>query len=177
VRPGIEVEQFLRFIKRQHGRMARVGELTSDAIQAWMDAMAGADLGLETMRVRQSVLSSFCAWLVKRGVLPSNRDAALFLILRYTGMRRESVPTLQVRHLDGASGLRGVRVEGGKTRDIPLPTAVTQYPASPLPRCPPPASRHRPVPLLDQRADGVTRACRDIDVCHWTRCGVGRPTS
>jgi hypothetical protein len=29
--------------------------------------MAAADLALETMRVRQSVLSSFCAWLVKRG--------------------------------------------------------------------------------------------------------------
>src|SRR5260370_34627143 len=42
-------------------------------------------------------------------------------------MRRESVATLQVRHLDAAWGLRGVRVKGGKTRDIPLPTAVTQF--------------------------------------------------
>ena len=128
------------------------------------DDMAGADLALETMRVRQWVLSSFCAWLVKRRVLPSNpvarldrpphrreapkqvpgsaimdalvraarqrdrpRDVALFLILRYTGMRRESVATLQVRQLDGERGLRGVRVKGGKTRDIPLPTAVTQF--------------------------------------------------
>ena len=158
------LEQFLRFIKHQHGRMARLGDLTSDAIQAWMDDMAGADLALETMRVRQSVLSSFCAWLVKRRVLLSNpvarldrpphrreapkqvpgsaimdalvqaarqrgrpRDVALFLIFRYTGMRRESVATLQVRHLDGAWGLRGVRVKGGKTRDIPLPTAVTRF--------------------------------------------------
>jgi integrase/recombinase XerD len=55
------------------------------------------------------------------------RDVALFLILRYTGMRRESVATLRVRHLDGEWGLRGVRVKGGKTRDIPLPTAVTQF--------------------------------------------------
>jgi len=46
------------------------------------------------------------------------------LILRYTGMRRESVATLQVHHLDGTWGLRGVRVKGGKTRDIPLPAAV-----------------------------------------------------
>ncbi len=158
------LEQFLRFIMHQHGRIARVGDLRSDAVQAWMDEMAGADLALETMRVRQSVLSSFCAWLVKRGVLPSNpvsrldrpphrreapkqvpgsaimdalvqaarqrgraRDVALFLILRYTGMRRESVATLQVQHLDGAWGLRGVRVKGGKTRDIPLPAAVTQF--------------------------------------------------
>jgi integrase/recombinase XerC len=158
------LEQFLRCCKQQNGRAARVGDLTPDTIQAWMDDMASADLALETMRVRQSVLSSFCAWLVKRHVLSSNpvarldrpphrreapkqvpgsaimdalvraakqrgrpRDVALFLILRYTGMRRESVATLQVRHLDGAWGLRGVRVKGGKTRDIPLPTAVTQF--------------------------------------------------
>ncbi len=146
------LEQFLGFIKNQKGRMARVGDLTPDAIQAWMDDMAAADLALETMRVRQSVLSSFCSWLVKRGVLPSSpvarldrpphrreapkqvpgsgimdalvqaarqrgrpRDVALFLILRYT------------RHLDGVWGLRGVRVKGGKTRDIPLPSAVTRF--------------------------------------------------
>lgn len=158
------LEQFLRFIKNQRGRMGRVGDLTPDTIQTWMDNMAGADLALETMRVRQSVVSSFCAWLVKRRVLPSNpvaqldrpphrreapkqvpgsaimdavvqaarrrdrpRDVALFLILRYTGMRRESVATLQVRHLDAEWGLRGVRVKGGTTRDIPLPTAVTQF--------------------------------------------------
>jgi integrase/recombinase XerC len=54
------------------------------------------------------------------------RDVALFLILRYTGMRRESVATLRVHHLDGIWGLRGVRVKGGKTRDIPLPSAVMQ---------------------------------------------------
>jgi integrase/recombinase XerC len=158
------LEQFVGFIKNQKGRMARVADLTPAAIQAWMDDMAGADLALETMRVRQSVLSSFCGWLVKRGVLPSNpvarldrpphrrdapkqvpgpaimdalvqaarqrdrpRDVALFLILRYTGMRRESVATLQVRHLDRGWGLRGVRVKGGKTRDIPLPSAVTAF--------------------------------------------------
>ena len=55
------------------------------------------------------------------------RDVAIFLILRYTGMRRESVATLCVRHLDPEWGLRGVRVKGGKTRDIPLPSAVTQF--------------------------------------------------
>lgn len=158
------LEQFQRFCKQHRGRIARVADLTPDTIQAWMDEMAGADLALETMRVRQSVLSSFCAWLVKRHVLSSNpvarldrpphrrdapkqvpgsaimdalvqaamqrgrpRDVALFSILRYTGMRRESVATLQVRHLDGEWGLRGVRVKGGKTRDIPLPTAVNQF--------------------------------------------------
>ncbi len=55
------------------------------------------------------------------------RDLAVFLILRYTGMRRESVARLKVRHLDGEWGLRGVRVKGGKTRDIPLPSAVMQF--------------------------------------------------
>ena len=54
-------------------------------------------------------------------------DIALFLILRYTGMRRESVATLQVRHLDPQWGLRGVRVKGGTLRDIPLPSAVARY--------------------------------------------------
>lgn len=71
------LEQFLGFIKHQRGRMARVADVTPDAIQAWMDDMAAADLALETMRVRQSVLSSFCAWLVKRGGLPSNPVARL----------------------------------------------------------------------------------------------------
>jgi hypothetical protein len=37
-----------------------------------MDEMAAAELALTTLRVRQSTLSSFCAWLVKRGALPSN---------------------------------------------------------------------------------------------------------
>jgi integrase/recombinase XerC len=158
------LEQFLIFVRNRHGRLARVTDLTPATIQAWMDDMAGANLALSTMRVRQSTLSSFCAWLVKRGVLAANpvatlerpphrpeppaqvpgsslmdalvaaakarrrpRDVAIFLILRYTGMRRESVATLQVRHLDNPWGLRGVRVKGGKTRDIPLPSAVTEY--------------------------------------------------
>ena len=55
------------------------------------------------------------------------RDVAIFLILRYTGMRRESVATLQVRHLDGEWGMRNAFVKGGKTRDIPLPAAVMQF--------------------------------------------------
>jgi site-specific recombinase XerD len=155
------LEQFLIFVRNRHGRLARVTDLTSATIQAWMDDMAGVNLALSTMRVR---LSSFFAWLVKRGVLAANpvaalerpphrpeppaqvpgssimdalvatakarrrpRDVAIFLILRYTGMRRESVATLQVRHLDHPWGLRGVRVKGGKTRDIPLPSAVTEY--------------------------------------------------
>ncbi|PYN60224.1 MAG: hypothetical protein DMD90_26630 [Candidatus Rokuibacteriota bacterium] len=158
------LEQFLIFVRNRYGRLARVTDLTSPTIQAWMDDMAGADLALSTMRVRQSTLSSFCAWLVKRDGLAANpvaklerpphhreppkqipgasimdalveaakarrrpRDVAIFLILRYTGMRRESVATLRVQHLDGTWGLRGVRVKGGKTRDIPLPSAVMQF--------------------------------------------------
>ncbi len=158
------LEQFLTFVRNRHGRLARVTDLTPSTIQAWMDDMAGTDLALSTMRVRQSTLSSFCGWLVKRDVLAANpvaklerpphhceppkqipgssimdalveaakarrrpRDVAIFLILRYTGMRRESVATLRVHHLDGAWGLRGVRVKGGKTRDIPLPSAVVKF--------------------------------------------------
>jgi integrase len=52
------------------------------------------------------------------------RDLAIFLLLRFTGMRRGSVASLRVRHLDEGWGLRGVRVKGGKTQDIPLPSAV-----------------------------------------------------
>ena len=126
--------------------------------------MAACDLALNTMRTRQSTVSSFCAWLVKREILNANpvrcmdrppqrleppkqvptarlmdalietaqcrqrpRDVAIFLIMRYTGMRRESVATLQARHLDGLWGLRGVRVKGGNTRDIPLPESVMRY--------------------------------------------------
>jgi integrase/recombinase XerC len=158
------LEQFLVFVRNRHGRLARVTDLTPPVIQAWMDDMAGTDLALSTMRVRQSTLSSFCAWLVKRDVLVANpvaklerpphhrepptqvpgtaimdalveaaktrrrpRDVAIFLILRYTGMRRESVATLRVQHLDGPWGLRGVKVKGGKTRDIPLPAAVVKF--------------------------------------------------
>ena len=156
--------QFLTFTRSREGRVARVGDLNQQTIQSWMDDMANADLALSTMRSRQSTLSSFCAWLVKRGVLPTNpvasldrpphrregprqvpapdlmdrliraarerrrtRDVALFLILRYTGMRRESVATLRVRNLSPEWGLRGVLVKGGKTRDIPLPAVVMQY--------------------------------------------------
>lgn len=158
------LEQFLIFIRDREGRLARVSDLTAKTIQAWMDDMAGADLALSTMRVRQSTLSSFCAWLVKREILDANpvakldrpphhrepprqvpgpaimdalieaakarrrpRDVGLFLILRYTGMRRGSVAALRLRHLDAEWGLRGVLVKGGKTRDIPLPQAVMQF--------------------------------------------------
>lgn len=129
-----------------------------------MDAMAAEDLALSTMRVRQSTVSSFCAWLVKRQMLAANpvarldrpphrrevprqvpgsalmdalieaakqrkrpRDVAIFLIMRYTGMRRQSVADLRLRNLDGSWGLRGVPVKGGRTRDIPLPGAVMQF--------------------------------------------------
>ena len=55
------------------------------------------------------------------------RDVALFLLLRYTGMRRESVATLRVGHLDGDWGLRGVLTKGGKVRDIPVPAPVMRF--------------------------------------------------
>lgn len=158
------LSQYLEFVRGRRGRPACVGDLEPSTIQAWMDNMAAADLALSTMRVRQSTLSSLCAFLVKRGYLDTNpvarldrpphrreaprqvpgpaimdslikaarerqrpRDVAVFLILRYSGMRRESVATLRVRNLDRGWGLRNVPVKGGKTRDIPLPAAVMQY--------------------------------------------------
>jgi integrase/recombinase XerC len=158
------LEQFLIFVRNRFGRLARAKDLAPSTIQAWMDDMAGTDLALSTMRARQSTLSSFCGWLVKRDVLPANpvaklerpphhrepptqvpsssimdalveaakarrrpRDIAILLILRYAGMRRESVATLRLQHLDGTWGLRGVKVKGGKTRDIPLPAIVMKY--------------------------------------------------
>jgi integrase/recombinase XerC len=156
--------QYLEFVRGRRGRPACVGDVEPATIQAWMDSMATADLALGTMRVRQSTLSSLCAFLVKRGHLDANpvarldrpphrreaprqvpgpsimdalvkaaqqrkrpRDLAIFLILRYSGMRRESVATLRVRNLDRRWGLRNVPVKGGKTRDIPLPAAVMQH--------------------------------------------------
>ncbi len=158
------LEQFLVFVRAHRGRVARPSDLTRAILQEWMDDMASQNLSLGTMRIRQSTLSSFCTWLVKREVLLANpiigmdrpphrieppkqipttglmnalidaarrrgkpRDVAIFLILRYTGMRRESVATLQARHLDALWGLRRVRVKGGYTRDIPLPEPVMHY--------------------------------------------------
>lgn len=58
-----------------------------------------------------------------------SRDVAIFLILRYTGMRQESVATLRVRNLYTNWGLRGVVMKGGKTRDVPLPAPVMEVSA------------------------------------------------
>jgi integrase/recombinase XerC len=71
------LEQFLVFVRKQEGRAARVGDLQTETIQHWMDAMAGADLAVNTMRVRQSTLSSLSSWLVKRGALQANPVAKL----------------------------------------------------------------------------------------------------
>jgi len=158
------LNHFLRFVLKREGRPACVEHITGPMIQAWMDKMASDNLALSTLRTRQSTMSSFASWLVKRGLLEANpvakldrpphrreppaqvpsaalmdqliraarqrgrpRDVAIFLILRFTGMRRESVAGLRVRNFSPDWGLRGVPVKGGKTRDIPLPTVVRQY--------------------------------------------------
>src|SRR5206468_11326517 len=69
--------QYLAFVAGRRGRQACVGDLEPATIQAWMDSMAAADLALGTMRVRQSTLSSLCAFLVKRGHLDTNPVARL----------------------------------------------------------------------------------------------------
>ena len=157
------LEQFLRFVRTRQGRVARASDLTGAMTQGWMDHMAAADLGLNTLRCRLATLSSLCNWLVKRGTLNVNpvaridrpprqhetpavagpaimdalidaarhrgrpRDLVIFLLLRFTGMRRGSVPSLRVRHLDDTWGLRDVRQKGGKKQDIPLPAAVVRF--------------------------------------------------
>lgn len=152
------LEQFLIFVRNRYGKIAKLSDLARTIIQEWMDDMAARDLSVSSMRTRQSTLSSFCTWLVKRQALSVNpiasmdrpphrieppkqvptpslmdalieatrkrqrpRDVAIFLILRFSGMRRASVATLQTRHLDALWGLRRVRVKGERTRDIPLP--------------------------------------------------------
>ena len=71
------LEQFLMFVRSRQGRLARATDLTLSLVQMWMDDMAGCDLALSKMRSRQSTLSSFCCWLVKRGVLQLNPVAAM----------------------------------------------------------------------------------------------------
>ena len=71
------LEQFLRFVRKREGRLARVVDVNAEAIQAWMDDMAESDLAVSTMRVRQSALSSLCTWMVKRNALPANPVAKL----------------------------------------------------------------------------------------------------
>jgi len=97
-------------------RIARRGSRGSKRLSVLCASARGAETG-----------AGFCdqdalVEAAKQGKRP--RDVAVFLILRYSGMRRESVATLQVRHLDGQWGLRNVRVKGGKKRDIPLPSAA-----------------------------------------------------
>src|SRR5207245_8467082 len=113
------------------------------------------------------------------------RDVAIFLILRYTGMRRESVATLRVQHLDGTWGLRGVRVKGGKTRDIPLPSAVMQFLQAYVERVLGKQIEHvgPEIPLFwstwGRRGAGTTRAStrvKDIWILYeWCVRLIGRP--
>ena len=68
------LDQFLVFVRKREGRPARVGDLSPETVQAWMDQMVAADLALSTMRARQSTLSSLSARLVKRS--PAHRHDA-----------------------------------------------------------------------------------------------------
>jgi site-specific recombinase XerD len=72
-----DLGQYVAFVARRRGRPACVGDLEPATIQAWMDSMAAADLALGTKRVRQTTLSSLCAFLVKRGHLDTNPVARL----------------------------------------------------------------------------------------------------
>lgn len=81
------LEQFMVFLRKREGRLARVGDVNAATIQGWMDEMATADLAVSTMRVRQSTLSSLCGWLVKRSILAANRWRSS-IVPRTEGSRR-----------------------------------------------------------------------------------------
>ena len=61
------LNHFLRFVRTEEGRPARVEDVSAAMIQAWMDAMARDNPALSTLRTRQSTVSSLAAWMVKRG--------------------------------------------------------------------------------------------------------------
>ncbi|MFO0766056.1 MAG: hypothetical protein U0231_04525 [Nitrospiraceae bacterium] len=63
------LEQFLRFVRRQMGRKARVTDLTTRTIQGWMDDMAA--LALSTMRMTGDILRPLRV-AVKQDLLVSN---------------------------------------------------------------------------------------------------------
>ena len=71
------LEQFLVFVRDRSGKIARLMDLNRATIQGWMDDMAARDLSVSSMRTRQSTLSSFCTWLVKREALPANPVAGM----------------------------------------------------------------------------------------------------
>jgi len=61
------LEQFLVFVRAREGRLARITDLTTPTVQAWLDEMAASDLGVNILRCRLSTLSSFCGWPTRRG--------------------------------------------------------------------------------------------------------------
>ena len=128
------LEQFLGSVKAREGRLARIADLTTPTVQAWLDEMAAGDLGVNTLRCRLSTLSSFCGWLVKRGHLAANPTVPIDRPPREAAMPTVAGPAIMDALVEAAKrrgrprdqgwGLRGVRMKGGKTQDIPLPTAV-----------------------------------------------------
>jgi site-specific recombinase XerC len=108
------LERFLMFVRKYEGRPARPGDLTQETVQAWMDQMAAADLALSTMRSRQSTLSSFCSWLVKRERLAENPVAKL------DRPRYERTPPRQVPGAEVMDAL----VEAAKQRKRPRDLAL-----------------------------------------------------
>ena len=70
------LERFSMFVRGVRGRLARINDLEPTTIQSWMDDMAASDLAISTIRVRQCIVSSFCAFLVKRQLLHQSRRGA-----------------------------------------------------------------------------------------------------
>ncbi len=46
------LEQLLRFVRARDGRLARVEDLNTETLQAWIDDMAASNLSINTLRSR-----------------------------------------------------------------------------------------------------------------------------
>jgi integrase family protein with SAM-like domain len=96
------LEQFLVFVRARSGRLARVKDLERPTIQAWIDDMAAQDLGLNTLRLRVSTLSSFCAWLIRRELLTINPLAQIDRPARQDSVPAVPAPSLMDALVDEA---------------------------------------------------------------------------
>ena len=116
--------QFLLFI-RDRGKVPRITDLTSETVQA--RGCETAEDQNQHYAAHHRPVGADDALIAAARQRKRPRDVAVFLILRYTGMRRQSVADLALRHLDASWGLRGVPVKGGMTRDLPLPSVVMTF--------------------------------------------------
>ena len=104
------IEQFCRFQRKQKGKT----EEGVETYRRWLEYFLTYVRSKEGRLARVTDLNAarIQAWMDDMAA----NDLATSTI---SGMRRGSVASLRVRHLNGDWGLCGVRVKGGKSRDIP----------------------------------------------------------